>query len=430
MMNAEGRQVPVPFTLTYDPAKIDPAHRYSVRATIRSADGMLMFSSTQAYPVLTHGAPSKVTLILHTVGHGAKPGVAAKKAATSPVASGDANAPSQAAPSSNAEPAPASSATPQVSDTAPSAATPSAAEPAPPASSEGSKGDNLAPAEQQIVIKPQAAPNSEITIPGSATESKEATPPAVTATGESANPAVTQEGTPAPTATAPSTPSASEPPSPAEASAPPATAAPETPTVPPDSKPAEAPPATAPEQTAPSETKNEPTVASPEAKTTAPEAPLPEAPSATKHSEIAAAPEASATTPEPEGESTSRPELSASKKASTPLASTQWKLIQLAGQEIDIAPPQKPVTLAFSPEGRRIAGSAGCNSYIGTFSDDHGRLQLSPGNMTMMACVDPAGSRERKFIAMLRSADGYKISGDFLLLTSNGKTVAKFKNNQ
>ena len=71
LINAEGRQVPVPFTLTYDPAKIVPANRYSVRATIRSGDGMLMFSTTQAYPVLTHGAPSKVNLLLHTVGHGA-----------------------------------------------------------------------------------------------------------------------------------------------------------------------------------------------------------------------------------------------------------------------------------------------------------------------------------------------------------------------
>ena len=47
----------------------------------------------------------------------------------------------------------------------------------------------------------------------------------------------------------------------------------------------------------------------------------------------------------------------------------------------------------------------------------------------MMSCGDPAGSREKKFVAMLRSADGYKINGDFLLLTSDGKTVAKFKNN-
>jgi heat shock protein HslJ len=161
-----------------------------------------------------------------------------------------------------------------------------------------------------------------------------------------------------------------------------------------------------------------------------PEAPLPEAPSASKRAELAAtAPEASETAPKPEAESTSRPDRPSPNKPVTPLAGTQWKLIQLNGQDVVIASSQKPMTLAFSPEGRRIAGSAGCNSYLGIFSDDHGLLHLNPGNMTMMSCADPAGSREKKFIAMLRSVDGYKISGDFLLLTSNGKTVAKFKNN-
>jgi heat shock protein HslJ len=155
---------------------------------------------------------------------------------------------------------------------------------------------------------------------------------------------------------------------------------------------------------------------------------LPEAPSESKRGELAAA--APSTAPEPEPESTSRPERPAPNKAATPLADTQWKLVQLGGADVVITPPQKPVTLSFSPEGKRIAGSAGCNSYLGTFTDDHGRLHLSPGNMTMMACIDPASSRERKFIAMLRSADGYRISGGFLLLTSNGKTVAKFQNNQ
>ncbi len=171
----------------------------------------------------------------------------------------------------------------------------------------------------------------------------------------------------------------------------------------------------------------EPAAPAPGANAAPPEAPLPEAPSASKRAELAAAAPESA---EAEGESTSRPERPAPNKALTPLADTQWKLVQLNGLSVVITPPQKPVTLSFSPEGRRIAGSAGCNSYLGTFTDDKGHLELHPGNMTMMTCADPAGSRERKFVDMLRSADGYKISGGVLLLTSNGRTVAKFQNNQ
>ena len=193
-------------------------------------------------------------------------------------------------------------------------------------------------------------------------------------------------------------------------------------------------PTATPEQSAPPEGKAEPAAPlsdakAAEAKAAEAAAPLPEAPSAIKRGELGAAASEAGTGPESDGESSSRPERLAPNKAATPLADTNWRLIQLEGQDVVITPPQKPVTISFSPEGRRIGGMTGCNSYLGTFNDDHGHLDLHPGNMTMMACADPAGSRERKFVAMLRSADGYKINGDFLVLTSNGKTVAKFKNN-
>lgn len=60
---AEGKQVPIPFQLSYNPADINMAHTYLVRANI-NVDGKLMFTSTTAYPVLTQGAPSHVTMML------------------------------------------------------------------------------------------------------------------------------------------------------------------------------------------------------------------------------------------------------------------------------------------------------------------------------------------------------------------------------
>ena len=76
---ANGRQVPIPFELTYDPDKIVANHRYSVRATIR-VEGLLAYTTTQAYPVITNGAPKRVNLILLHVGHKAmKPGPGAKR---------------------------------------------------------------------------------------------------------------------------------------------------------------------------------------------------------------------------------------------------------------------------------------------------------------------------------------------------------------
>jgi putative lipoprotein len=53
----KGRQIPIKFDVKYDPAAIDPTHRYQIRAKITSG-GRLMFTSTNAYPVLTQGAPT------------------------------------------------------------------------------------------------------------------------------------------------------------------------------------------------------------------------------------------------------------------------------------------------------------------------------------------------------------------------------------
>jgi putative lipoprotein len=65
-INLGQRQVPVPFTLTFDPAKIDAKHTYSVSAKI-TVDGKLSFITDQSYPVLSNGKPSHVDLILKQV---------------------------------------------------------------------------------------------------------------------------------------------------------------------------------------------------------------------------------------------------------------------------------------------------------------------------------------------------------------------------
>jgi len=60
------RQVPVPFELKYDPAKIDPKHTYSVNAWIL-VDGQLRFINDQSYRVLTQGNPSHIEVVVKPV---------------------------------------------------------------------------------------------------------------------------------------------------------------------------------------------------------------------------------------------------------------------------------------------------------------------------------------------------------------------------
>jgi putative lipoprotein len=62
-VSTDGKQVPIPFDVKYDPAVLNPAHRYQIRATI-SSGGKVLFTSTTAYPVLTQGAPEKQIAIL------------------------------------------------------------------------------------------------------------------------------------------------------------------------------------------------------------------------------------------------------------------------------------------------------------------------------------------------------------------------------
>lgn len=66
ILSAAGQQVPISFQIPYNPADINPAHTYQVRANI-TRNGNLMFTSTTIYPVLTKGAPSQVAMIVQKV---------------------------------------------------------------------------------------------------------------------------------------------------------------------------------------------------------------------------------------------------------------------------------------------------------------------------------------------------------------------------
>ena len=56
------RQVSIPFSLGYDPARISQKHSYAVRAVIRS-EGTVIFMSTSSSSVNTQGNPSRADLI-------------------------------------------------------------------------------------------------------------------------------------------------------------------------------------------------------------------------------------------------------------------------------------------------------------------------------------------------------------------------------
>jgi putative lipoprotein len=68
----EDREVPLPFELRYDPAKVDPSRSYALRATIHS-EAQMLFTTDTVYRVITQGSPTHVDLWLVRVGERTSP---------------------------------------------------------------------------------------------------------------------------------------------------------------------------------------------------------------------------------------------------------------------------------------------------------------------------------------------------------------------
>jgi putative lipoprotein len=59
-------QVPIRFEIPYDEARLQPGHRYSLRARV-THDGHLLYTTTRLYPVLTPSSAGRVDLMLERV---------------------------------------------------------------------------------------------------------------------------------------------------------------------------------------------------------------------------------------------------------------------------------------------------------------------------------------------------------------------------
>lgn len=72
IITTSGEQVPLPFSLSYEPSQILPQNTYTVRAEIYLKD-QLAFTTTQSYPVITRDNPTEVDLMLQRVSSQASP---------------------------------------------------------------------------------------------------------------------------------------------------------------------------------------------------------------------------------------------------------------------------------------------------------------------------------------------------------------------
>ncbi|HSH04480.1 MAG TPA: META domain-containing protein [Anaerolineae bacterium] len=106
-----------------------------------------------------------------------------------------------------------------------------------------------------------------------------------------------------------------------------------------------------------------------------------------------------------------------------PLLSTEWLLSAM----ITADGPQKipyEVTLLM-PEGTKLNGNSGCNSYSAQFTHENGSITINPIMQTMMACFeDDRMLLESTYTAALQTAHSYTIDNDTLtILTADGQLV-------
>ena len=78
-------------------------------------------------------------------------------------------------------------------------------------------------------------------------------------------------------------------------------------------------------------------------------------------------------------------------------------------------------------EEDRIAGSAGCNRYFGTYDTGNGELSTDAIGATRMMCPGEAMTHEAAYLKALSSVSGYEVGeGTLRVFYSDGESVLDF----
>ena len=104
-----------------------------------------------------------------------------------------------------------------------------------------------------------------------------------------------------------------------------------------------------------------------------------------------------------------------------PLEGTSWVLLVYGGTS---PIPQTQITLGF--DHGQVGGSAGCNTYGGSYGVSGDRITLSDLYMTEMACLDPPGvmDQEQEYLRLLGKTQTFQVTnGQLQLFTSDGQAL-------
>ena len=106
-----------------------------------------------------------------------------------------------------------------------------------------------------------------------------------------------------------------------------------------------------------------------------------------------------------------------------PLGDTDWTLIELDGEPVELEGGHAP-TLRLDLEESRVDGSTGVNRLLGTFALDEFALRFGPLATTLMAGPEDAMALERRFLAALAQVSTYSLTERSLVLLAGDDVVA------
>ena len=114
-------------------------------------------------------------------------------------------------------------------------------------------------------------------------------------------------------------------------------------------------------------------------------------------------------------------------KSTSSLRDTYWKLTRIGDKPVILAEKQREPHLVFRSESSRVTGFSGCNNMSGGYNTDGKGMTLTGLISTRMACVQGMDT-EASFLKALGSVSTWKISGQHLeLYDAGGAMLARFE---
>jgi heat shock protein HslJ len=105
------------------------------------------------------------------------------------------------------------------------------------------------------------------------------------------------------------------------------------------------------------------------------------------------------------------------------LTANKWEVVSIAGKTLDANATKMGIPFVVFSSDNGFNGNTGCNTFVGSYKLENGKLSLEPGAITKMFCVD---APEMEFLSAIKQTSGYKITYGELMLLRGTTELMKF----